>query len=150
MIYQGDGAHRLAYIKGLRDLADWLEANEDVPVTSGTHALQISLYGTDEQQQQDLMDVAAAFGTAPVDSFGTGTHFEVGREFGPLKYFVNHSTAAWSADFREEQRLGKAAMAAQRAAERQDEADWEAYADCVDCVDCLTPDAVEVLRAVAS
>ena len=116
MIYQGDSAQRTAYIRALRNLADWLEANPGIPVPSTRTDIQLSTHGTDEQCRQDLQDVAAAFGTEPFDPYDKGMHLQVAKQFGSIRYYVHFGAEAWTREFNEQQRLGKEAMAAKKAA----------------------------------
>jgi hypothetical protein len=120
MIYQGNFEQRIAYITALRDLADWLEANPDVPVPSYGHDLQLSLCGTEEQRRQDMQDMGAVFGSAPVDPYGDGTHLEVAKQFGPIKYFVHFASEAFTEEYHEKERLGAEALAAKKAAEQEE------------------------------
>jgi hypothetical protein len=118
MIHEGSPERRIAYIAALRDLADWLEATPDVPVGISDEHLQLSTHGTEEQRLQDMWDMAAVFGSAPVDPYGDGTHLEVGKQFGPVKYFVHFASEAFTNEYREQQRLGAEALAAKKAAEQ--------------------------------
>jgi hypothetical protein len=116
MIYEGSSEQRIAYIAALRDLADWLEVTPDVPVPSFGHDLQLSLCGTEEQRRQDMRDAAAMFGSEPVDPYGDGTHLEVAKTFGPIKYFVHFASEAYTREYHEKERLGAEALAAKKAA----------------------------------
>jgi hypothetical protein len=117
MIYEGKPEQRIAYIAALRDLADWLEATPDVPVSTGEY-LQLSTHGTEEQRLQDMRDMAAVFESDPVDPYGDGTHLEVAKQFGPIRYFVHFARDAFTEEYHEQQRLGAEALAAKKAAEQ--------------------------------
>jgi hypothetical protein len=88
-------------------------------VPSYGHDLQLSLCGTEEQRRRDMQDMGAVFGSEPVDPYGDGTHLEVARKFGPVKYFVHFASEAFTEEFNEQRRLGREALAAKKAAEQE-------------------------------
>jgi len=134
---------REEFITGLRQLADFLTVNPTVPAPDLTVSIQLSADGRSDGERRAVVDRAAlAMGVEPVDPYGLGEHWEAALCFGPVKYYVLAVDQRHMEDFREEQRLGREALAAKKAAARQDEADWEAYADCVDADDGYDADGM--------
>lgn len=90
---------RAARIAGLRELADWLEANPDVPLgenqfTVTTWAWQIlgdRPTTSDDEQREAMHRVAALIGAEPVDGRPGGPHGRVEKQFaGGVTYEVLH------------------------------------------------------------
>lgn len=80
-------------VKGLREMADWLEANESIPVASwGTvFGVDLNVYG--EDRDQALGTVRSSSG--PWEKRYIGSSFELIRKFsGGCKYSFNISRAA--------------------------------------------------------
>jgi hypothetical protein len=73
---------RAEYVAGLRALADYLEAHPDLPVPYRVDAWDSVTGGDAERAEVDR--VAAILGEAP--RWSDGTHYEVGRAFGPVVY----------------------------------------------------------------
>jgi hypothetical protein len=116
--YQADDRERAALIKGLRDCADWLEANPDIPATSAREIpVQLSAGGTDAEKQQDIEDLAALMEVAPYWFAGGQTHYQVGVRFGPVHFFGCAVMTEYSEEAHEVERLGREALAARKAAE---------------------------------
>lgn len=115
--YQADDPSRAALIKGLRDFADYLEANPDIPASSASElSVQLSTHGTDAEKQQDIEDLAALMGVAPY-WYGRGeTHYQVGVKFGPVHFFGCAVMTDYSEEIHEIERLGREALEARKAA----------------------------------
>lgn len=74
---------RQAVIDGLRDLADFLEANPDVPV-NGRHGIAYSaVVGSDDADRAEVDRVAALLDVKATDDQG---HYIASRYFGPIQY----------------------------------------------------------------
>jgi hypothetical protein len=65
--------------KGLRALADYLEAHPDLPVP--TMDGRVIPQGTDVEDRAEVDRIAAILGT-PITVNPAGTHYETGRDFG--------------------------------------------------------------------
>lgn len=79
---------RAALIAGLRDLADWFEANPDVPV--GPHPyLEYKHFprGDDEAEFAEVVRVAELIGEDVHTNASADRHFVV-KQFGPVAYEV--------------------------------------------------------------
>jgi hypothetical protein len=102
--------HRAETIAGLRELADWLEANPDVPVAKDSAELSIYAWqalldraytGSDDEQAKVLHRVGALIGADVVEGQHGGPHGRVIKKFlGGVKYELLHvwQTAATPAD----------------------------------------------------
>lgn len=80
---------RAALIAGLRDLADFIEANPAVPVPSYVSArISIPAPGADDDEKRAFVDsAAAALGTTAAYAAPSG-HYTTGRTFGPVGFEV--------------------------------------------------------------
>jgi len=83
--YFADEAGRDAYLKGMRDLIEFLEAHPEIPVPQHEERIQLSTYGTDAEKCATVVDVATVLETEPV---WEGRHFRATRTFGPIRFFV--------------------------------------------------------------
>lgn len=94
MSWAKKGEDRAAHIKGLRDLADWLEANPDIPIgASNQTALQYSIAAYGDWKHDfhaacnELNRVAALIGEDVIDIGAPGSGWrKVKRTFGPVAY----------------------------------------------------------------
>ncbi|MER6946531.1 hypothetical protein ABT294_21105 [Nonomuraea sp. NPDC000554] len=78
--------HRDAFITGLYELADFLEANPDIPAPTRGAVHHFPLSGTDDEQRAAIDQIAARLG-APVDEDDTPYgHYATSRFFGPIEY----------------------------------------------------------------
>lgn len=90
---------RAAYVAGLRELADYLEATPDLPVPSSTGA-SVHPDGGDVQARAEVDRVAAILGAVP-ETRANGDHYTVTRRFGPVTYQAIAITADSQARYRE-------------------------------------------------
>ncbi|MCO5967925.1 hypothetical protein [Actinoallomurus soli] len=92
-IVPGDLFARHQTIKGLRALADFLEANPGVPVNP--YGWDVSYYarGTDEHQATEVDRIAALLDALPVDERDDGGHYTVTKTFGRITYTAVHIPA---------------------------------------------------------
>ena len=77
---------RAAFISGLRDLADWFEANPDVP--TGRYPYLAYTYfpeGDDDAELAEVARVAALIGEDIQTNAKADRHF-VEKQFGPVAY----------------------------------------------------------------
>jgi hypothetical protein len=83
----GTADDRAAVIAGLRDLADFLEANPAVPGPSGSQRhLLCAPFGPDDERRAFVDHVAAVLGTSA--AFDSNGHYEAVRSFGPVDFVV--------------------------------------------------------------
>jgi hypothetical protein len=109
-------SEREEFITGLRQLADFLTVNPDVPIPGYTTTIQISANGGSDDEQRARVDRAAlAMGMEPFDPFGKGEHWEAALHFGPVKYYVLAIDAQHMADYTAVQQLGAEALERQKA-----------------------------------
>lgn len=104
---------REEFITGLRQLADFLTVNPDLPVPLADWSLSVPLVGGTDMERLNRVDrTALATGVEAewkYDRYGTELHF------GPVEYTVFAHTDAHMRDWHEQQRLGAEAMARQKA-----------------------------------
>lgn len=77
------GAGRAAFTAGLRELADYLDANPDVPAPYWAKATFFP-GGSDADQIAEVDRVATHLGVEP--SWRCGTQYVVSRSFGPITF----------------------------------------------------------------
>jgi len=83
-------------VQGLRELADFLTANPDVPITGTHHRLQYSVDSTLRREgstsyterRAEVERVAALLGVEPVEPDSINRHYVAERRFGALAYLV--------------------------------------------------------------
>jgi hypothetical protein len=76
---------REAIISGLRELADFLESNPDVPVPATTDLLVFppSVSGAGKRREVDV--IASLIGSGTV-TYSSHRHYTTSRRFGPVEY----------------------------------------------------------------
>lgn len=104
---------REEFITGLRQLADFLTVNPDLPVPFAEWSLSVPLIGDTDAERLNRVDRAAL-------ATGIEAQWKHGRygtelHFGPVEYAVFAHTDEHMRDWREQQRLGREALARQRA-----------------------------------
>ncbi|GAA2375972.1 hypothetical protein [Nonomuraea africana] len=78
---------RTALITGLLDLAAFLEANPEVPVSLGTVTVhQFPTHGSDAEMCAQVDKVAAVLGTEIDPKDRPYGHYATGLDFGPVRY----------------------------------------------------------------
>jgi hypothetical protein len=91
-------------ITGLRQLADYLHAHPDLPVSEhGWDLSDYTLRVSDDQGRADVDRIAAILGVTPADDTRGGGHYTAAKAFGPITYRYVHVPArrraihdAWS------------------------------------------------------
>jgi hypothetical protein len=92
-----DPRTRAAFITGLRNLADYLDAHPGLPVpTFGAEILIHANEGTEVAERAEIDHIAALL-DVPVTANG---HYLTGRGFGPVHYRAVHIPAAWDAEYK--------------------------------------------------
>ena len=99
---------RAAFISGLRELADFLAANPDVPVPSyGTSIQLCPLKGDDDANLLAVREFSAAIGVPAPDGFTKDGRADAGRTFGPIRYHAYASTRAHTDLYNAAQRVAQ-------------------------------------------
>jgi hypothetical protein len=104
-------------IAGLRELADWLDANPEVPARDVEMRWSVSAFYSDDDDDgmAELRRLAALIGAEVVDTYN-GTHFDATRRFrGDVRYEAGCILRRAMAEHDAVQRLGLEALKAQRA-----------------------------------
>ena len=83
--YANDG-ERLRLIAGLRDLAEFLDRNPQVPAPGCADLFVFPSTGTDAEMFAEIDVIAAQIGAAASDADSTAGHYSAVREFGPVRY----------------------------------------------------------------
>lgn len=83
-----DTAARAEFITGLRELADYLARNPEVPVPPYGNCLLVNVNSTEEGGAFQVREAARALGTPVRDETATGGHYYTQKPFGPLEYRV--------------------------------------------------------------
>lgn len=104
-------------IAGLHELADWLAANPEVPVSDVKMRHSVTyMHSDDEANMAELHRIAALIGVEAVATY-KDTHFDAKRRFrGGVMYEVGAIRRQAMADLDELMRLGREAQDRQRAA----------------------------------
>lgn len=103
-------------IAGLRELADWLAANPEVPVSDVRMRHSTTCRSDEEAGMAELSRVAALIGVEVVANY-KDTHFDAAKRFrGGVTYEVGAIRHQAMADLDELMRLGREAQDRQRAA----------------------------------
>jgi hypothetical protein len=86
MNYYGNDEERTRLIVGLRDLADFLNRNPEVPVPRGTDLLVFPLQGSDAEMFTEIDAIAEQIGVTASDAGSPAGHYSAVRGFGPVQY----------------------------------------------------------------
>lgn len=138
--YFADKDKRRAFVAGLRELADFLDANPDVPAPRFSSEISVHLYGTDEQKVTAIVECARLMGVEPTLE-SDGHHLLARLSFGHVVYQVIGLSQQCKDDFDLQSRLGREAFERLRDRALSDEQDGE-------CVDADEPPAA--LRQLAA
>jgi hypothetical protein len=85
MANYANASQRSQLIAGLRDLAEYLESNPDVPTPwSGTTVYVFPPDGSNDQRRAEIDAIASRISVQPCE-FATG-HYVASRCFGPVEY----------------------------------------------------------------
>jgi hypothetical protein len=85
MANYANASQRSQLIAGLRDLAEYLESNPDVPTPwSGTTVYVFPPDGSNDQRRAEIDAIASRISAQPCE-FATG-HYVASRSFGPVEY----------------------------------------------------------------
>ena len=86
MSYYANSEERTRLIAGLRELAEYLDRNSDVPAPRWTDVLVFPPVGTDAEMFAEIDVIAARIGTTASDAESPAGHYSAVRDFGPVQY----------------------------------------------------------------
>jgi hypothetical protein len=86
MNYYGNDEERTRLIAGLRDLADFLDRNPEVPVPWGTDLLVFPPQGSDAAMFAEIDAIAEQIGVTASDADSPAGHYSAVRSFGAVQY----------------------------------------------------------------
>jgi hypothetical protein len=85
MNYYGNEEERARLIAGLRELAEFLDQNPDVPAPLSAVAYVFPQDGSDTTMFAEIDVIAAQIGATP-DAASPAGHYSANRYFGPVQY----------------------------------------------------------------
>jgi hypothetical protein len=77
---------RSSLIAGLRDLADFLEGDPEVPAPRWADVMVFPPHGTDVELKAEIDAIAALIGAEISDQTAENGHYTASRKFGPVEY----------------------------------------------------------------
>jgi hypothetical protein len=86
MNHYANPEERARVIAGLRDLADFLDQNPQVPAPGYTDLLVFPPIGSDAEMFAEIDVIAALIDTTASDADSPGRHYSAVRGFGPVQY----------------------------------------------------------------
>ena len=86
MNYYANAEEREELIAGLRDLADFLYDNPQVPAPRRTDILVFPPTGSDAEMFAEIDAIAERIGTTATDVDSPAGHYRAVRNFGPVQY----------------------------------------------------------------
>jgi hypothetical protein len=86
MNYYGNDEERVRMIAGLRDLANYLDQNPEVPVPWRADVLVFPTEGSDAEMFAEIDAIAELIGAAASDVDSPHGHYSAVRDFGPVHY----------------------------------------------------------------
>ena len=101
MSYYADDQERARLIAGLRDLAEFLDQNPQVPAPRYTDLLVFPPSGTDAEMFAEIDVIAEQIGATASDADSPAGHYSASRDFGPVQYravAIPHSARTTSSE----------------------------------------------------
>ena len=86
MSYYANSEERAGLIAGLRDLADFLDQNPQVPAPRCTDLLVFPPAGSDAEMFAEIDVIAEQIGATASDADSPAGHYSASRDFGPVQY----------------------------------------------------------------
>lgn len=86
MNYYGNDEERVRLIAGLRDLANFLDQNPDVPVPWRADVLVFPTEESDAEMFAEIDTIAELIGSTASDTDSPRGHYSAVRDFGPVQY----------------------------------------------------------------
>jgi hypothetical protein len=80
-----NATERKAFIAGLRELADFLENNTDVPAPIDTYVFVFPPYSLDSEKRREI-DIIASLINSGTQTYAPRGHYMTVRRFGPVEY----------------------------------------------------------------
>lgn len=96
-MFSTDPQHRKEYIDGLRQLADYLDANQDLPVPAEGTEIIIIASDAEEGGISQILDLSLGLAASFAERNG---FYRTARTFGPVTYKGVSQTRAQLAQFR--------------------------------------------------
>jgi hypothetical protein len=86
MNYYANDEERVRLIAGLRDLAEFLDQNPEVPAPWGTDILVFPIEASDVEMFAEIDTIAELIGSTASDADSPRGHYSAVRNFGPVQY----------------------------------------------------------------
>ena len=86
MNYHGKDEMRVRLIAGLRELAEFLDHNPEVPTPWGADVIVFPADGSDPEMFAEIDAIAEQIGTTASDAASPAGHYSAVRAFGPVHY----------------------------------------------------------------
>jgi hypothetical protein len=86
MNYYADNEERARLIAGLRDLAEFLDQNPQVPAPTNADLFVFPPTGTDAEMFAEIDAIAGQIGATASDADSNAGHYTAVRDFGPVQY----------------------------------------------------------------
>jgi hypothetical protein len=86
MNYYANSEERSGLIAGLRELADFLDRNQQVPAPRRTDMLVFPPAGSDAEMFTEIDAIASRIGATASDADSPAGHYSASRDFGPVQY----------------------------------------------------------------
>ena len=86
MSYYANSEERAGLIAGLRELAEYLDQNLDVPAPRWTDLLVFPPAGSDAEMFAEVDVIASRIGAMASDAGSPAGHDSASRDFGPVQY----------------------------------------------------------------
>src|ERR1700722_18995588 len=86
MIYHANSEERERLIAGLRELADFLSRNPDVPAPRHADVLVFPADGSNAERFAEIDVIAEQLGAKASDGGSPAGHYSASLEFGPVHY----------------------------------------------------------------
>jgi hypothetical protein len=86
MSYYANPQERTRLIAGLRDLADFLDENPQIPAPRRTDMLVFPPVGTDAEMFAEIDAIAERIGITASDADSPSGYYSAARNFGPVEY----------------------------------------------------------------
>lgn len=86
MSYYANSEERAGLIAGLRELAEYLDQNPDVPAPRSTDLLVFPPAGSDAEMFTEIDAIASRIGATASDADSPAGHYSAARDFGPVQY----------------------------------------------------------------
>ena len=80
-----NATERQALIGGLRELADFLESNPDIPAPAYTDVIVFPPFASDARKRREIDTIASRIGSV-TGTYSSYRHYQTSRRFGPVEY----------------------------------------------------------------